>query len=232
MYSHNHYALVFVVVSCLFLTYTNSKFRIINGVDWHIARSPYIVSVNYSSAAHCVGSLITSQRVVTAAHCVHHLDVNLFTIIAGVTDFRDSSVSGQSLLMEDAFYPCDFSPGTGDMDIAVIKTVGYFILSGGVDLIQLCPCPLNPDTEVRVSGWGWTTARNGNSSPRLQSTILKIISMDECNNRHSLHGTTLTDAMFCAASPGSDTSKGDSGSPGVVNERLCGVASRNLAVAA
>ncbi len=45
--------------------------RIIGGVEATLGRWPWQVSLYYSNRHTCGGSIITSQWVVTAAHCVH-----------------------------------------------------------------------------------------------------------------------------------------------------------------
>ncbi|XP_067625479.1 trypsin eta-like [Eurosta solidaginis] len=220
-------ALLIIVVSFLFLTYTNSEPRIINGVDWDIARSPFLVSLNYSCVSICVGSLLTMQRVVTAAHCVIDRDPNLFTIIAGVTDIRDLRVTGQSRAVERIYLPCEFNFRTGTMDIAVIKVSQMFNPSRTVKAIPFCGTTLTLGTELRVSGWGWRR-KNGNPSPTLKSTILSVTSYDDCARRYYWAGRILTQGMICAAGRGTSICYGDSGAPGVVDGALCAVVSHGL----
>lgn len=45
--------------------------RIIGGVEATLGRWPWQVSLYYSNRHTCGGSIINSQWVVTAAHCVH-----------------------------------------------------------------------------------------------------------------------------------------------------------------
>ncbi|XP_067625516.1 trypsin delta-like [Eurosta solidaginis] len=225
MHLRYHFTLMFVVVSYLFLTYTNSEFRIINGVDWDIADSPYLVAVNYSGKNICVGSLVTLQRVLTAWHCLIEKEVDLFIIIAGVTDVRD--LTGQNREVYIIIYPYDFSSETRIMDIAVIVLCESFDKSPTVKTIPLCKTTLPARTEMRVSGWGFTT-KKGNPSPTLKSTTLRVTSFDQCAERYRTIGRILTPEMVCAAFPGTDICDGDSGAPGVVDGTLCAVASNSI----
>ncbi|XP_067625518.1 trypsin delta-like [Eurosta solidaginis] len=222
-----HFALVLIVVSCHFLTYANSEFRIINGVDWDIEDSQYLVAVNYSCENICVGSLLTMQKVVTAAHCVFRRDKNLFTIIAGVTDIRDLSATRQSRAVERADYPRTYNCVTQHLDIAVIKVTRTFDSSPTVQSISICEAELTRDTEMRVAGWGDTT-KHGNPSPTLKSTILRVTSFNLCAVRYRDIDKILTPAMICAAGRGTDICDGDSGAPGVVGGTLCAVVSNSV----
>ncbi|XP_067621465.1 vitellin-degrading protease-like [Eurosta solidaginis] len=223
---HYHFSLLLIVVSCVFLTYANSEFRIINGVDWDIANSPYLVAVNYRGVNECVGSLITMQMAVTAAHCVINRKVKLFIVIAGVTDIRD--LTGQSHAVERVDYPCEFSFVKGNMDIAIIKLSQTFNPSQTVKPISLCETTstITESTKMRVSGWGFTT-KNGNPSPTLKSTILSVVSFGECERRYGEIGLILTQSMICAAGCQTDICYGDSGAPAVVDGKLCAVTSQN-----
>ncbi|XP_067634308.1 trypsin delta-like [Eurosta solidaginis] len=226
MHSHMDFALLVVILTCL-LAHTNTEYRIIDGGAWRIEKSPYLVSIRFYDINHCVGSLVTMQKVITAANCVKYLDVDRFTVIAGVSDLSCRHQNGQSRGVERVFYPRNYDYDTKHMDIAVMKVRGLFKEGPTVGTIPYSGCSFQNRVHLQVSGWGWTTAENGRTSTILQTTILSSLPYNDCVRRYRTAGRTITQSMICAARGTTDVCVKDTGAPGVAYGLLCAVVSFN-----
>ncbi|XP_067631875.1 trypsin alpha-like [Eurosta solidaginis] len=230
MNSRNNFALLFAVLSW-FLIYTNAQYRIWNGKDRNIEKSPYLASIHDSGIYICTGALISLQMVLTAAHCVAYSRGNLIVVEAGITDLDDTTEDGQMRGVESIHHPCDYSPETGHMDIAVIKLHTPFRRGSRVEIIELCDTTLNLGTKMRVSGWGATSGDNERYSCTLQTTNVNIVLTQECAPMAAILGNMITESMICATRDGTSPCQGDSGAPGVVKGKLCAVVSYGICCA-
>ncbi|XP_067614642.1 seminase-like [Eurosta solidaginis] len=217
----NYFTLLFVVHSCL-LCYANSQFRIVDGKSVNIEAIPYMVSLHYEKNFKCAGSLISMEKVITAAHCLKDTKAKLFVVKAGVTNIVTET--GQCRTVKKIIIP-DYKRNTKNMDIGAIKVSEPFIQSPQVNYITICSTELRPGKPIKVSGWGSTSVYSTDHVAELRTIIVPIVGTSECANRYQTIGRTLTKSMMCAGMCGSGAARGDSGGPGVVGGELCAVVS-------
>ncbi|KAJ8976750.1 hypothetical protein NQ317_004302 [Molorchus minor] len=96
-------------------------FRIIGGSKTTIEQHPWDVSIQVSGTHTCGGSVIDTDVILTAAHCITESKVKkgLYTVVAGITDLRDEApYTGNvaRVIVHDKY-----NPKTYDSDIAIIK---------------------------------------------------------------------------------------------------------------
>lgn len=60
--------------------------RVVNGNATTIEHFPWIVSMQYYGSHRCGGSIITTNRILTAAHCTINIIASSLSIRAGSTD--------------------------------------------------------------------------------------------------------------------------------------------------
>ncbi|KAM6933186.1 transmembrane protease serine 5 isoform 2-T2 [Xenentodon cancila] len=210
--------------------------RIIGGVEATLGRWPWQVSLYYSNRHTCGGSIITSQWIITAAHCVHNYrlpQVSSWLVYAGIVTRSSAKVAQHTgYAVEKIIYNKDYNHRSHDSDIALMKLRTPLNFS---DTIRpICLPQYNYDvpggTQCWISGWGYTQPDGVHSPDTLKEAPVPIISTKKCNSSCMYNGE-ITPRMLCAGyTEGKvDACQGDSGGPLVCQDenvwRLVGVVS-------
>lgn len=197
--------------------------RIVGGNETTIDHIPWIVSLRVLGSHRCGGSIITTTRVLTAAHCTAGYSASLMEIRAGSTYHSSGGYTRPiSRFVNHPYY----SSTTLKNDISIL----YFTnpLNTKLHTISVIPLPASHTSAAvgslsQISGWG-ATCENCSISSTLRYVMIPIISNSDCNVAYS---GSITDGMLCAAYPGGskDACSGDSGGPLVYDHVLEGIVS-------
>eukprot|EP01105_Mastigella_eilhardi_P012984 TRINITY_DN2956_c0_g1_i4.p1 TRINITY_DN2956_c0_g1~~TRINITY_DN2956_c0_g1_i4.p1 ORF type:complete len:544 (+),score=86.31 TRINITY_DN2956_c0_g1_i4:46-1632(+) len=163
----------------------------------------------------CGGALISSDRVLTAAHCIYHHDwasygyANRYVIV-GVHDLTSSTEGHQVLRWKKVFVHSDFDPTNSKNDIAIIQLESAFNNSNAHEIPMATETPEVYD-KLHVAGWGRIATGEAQSDVLLETTI-PVVDVDICNAKYS--GTWTS--VICAGFIGKGTCNRDSGGPAFV----------------
>ncbi|XP_008537863.1 trypsin-like [Equus przewalskii] len=206
--------------------------KIVGGYTCDINALPYQVSL-YAGFHRCGGALISSQWVLSAAHCYRRrLHVRLGEHNIAVLEGTEQFISAVKIIK----HPNYKSVTTGH-DIMLIKLAKPAILNKSVNTISLpSSCP-KTGTQCLISGWGSTQLSAGMSSPteNEESNGSKFPNSLQCLKAPILSNTTcrkaypglINNSMMCLGflEGGKDACQGDSGGPVACNGILQGIVS-------
>jgi secreted trypsin-like serine protease len=231
--------LAVALLPALFVVYQGTLLaepRIVGGEDAAVGELPWQVLV-LPGPNLCGGTLIDTEWVLTAAHCVVD-DSNTplapadVQVIAGEYDLDQVDGDEQERGVVGIVVHPDYDPNAGDNDIALLHLAAPVVPGPSVATIALLFSPANdalapPGTSALVSGWG-ATSEGGEIAYILQKVRLPLVSNAVCSQAY---GGGITANMLCAGfeAGGKDSCQGDSGGPLVVPDgsgwRLAGVVS-------
>uniref|UniRef100_A0A8C9UM54 Peptidase S1 domain-containing protein n=1 Tax=Spermophilus dauricus TaxID=99837 RepID=A0A8C9UM54_SPEDA len=184
---------------------------------------PYQVSLNMGYHL-CVGSLISDQWVLTAAHCYKfRLQVRLGELDIDVLEGDEQFIQAAKIIRHPNFHK-----DTLNNDIMLIKLTSPATISARVSTVSLpTSCP-STGTQCLVSVWGNTLSFGVKYPSLLQCLDAPVLSDTACHNSYP-----GTNNMFCLGflERGKDSCQGDSGGPVVCNGELQGIVSWGLGCA-
>ncbi|XP_053560969.1 chymotrypsin-like elastase family member 1 [Bombina bombina] len=200
------------------LSFLENNGRVVGGTDSAKNAWPWQVSLQYLSGGNwyhtCGGSLIRSNWVLTAAHCVDW--VASFRVVLGehnlsLNDGTEQVIPVQQIIINNRWNTNNVA---GGFDIAVLRLESDAVLNGNV---QLATLPNDGDilpnnNPCTVSGWG-RTYTGGPLPSTLQQAPLPVVDHETCSSS-SYWGRTVKTTMVCAGGDGIHAGcNGDSGGP-------------------
>jgi secreted trypsin-like serine protease len=209
---------------------------IVGGSTTPISSIPFQVSIEISGSpctgSHgCGGSILNSEWIVTAAHCVDGSTPPSFLMIhAGSTDQSDNSIGQRvgvdQIIIHPDWIPSSFS--TVGNDIALLHLAQPLCFNQDVQPVAFADSStpselIQPGAIVTISGWGRTVSSNsGDCAILLQSTQLPIIDNDDAgkmfeNCSPNSVPVVLPPTMLSFFDGTTSAAGGDSGGPAFVS---------------
>ena len=204
--------------------------RIIGGKAVKIEDVPYQISLRNLGFHTCGGSIISSDFILTAAHCVE-INIEVFyRIRAGSSNnlFGGSMHKVKKIIIHSGFNMT--KEGVPVNDIALVQVTPPFKFGKTRSAIPLFEGVTKSGSNATISGWG--TADTVLPPINLQAVNIPTISKEECQEAYK-NLTVLPEGQICAALPegGKDACQGDSGGPMAINGQLAGIVSWGLGCA-
>jgi len=196
--------------------------RIVGGSRVKIEDYAYAVYLSTKDGfQYCGGTLVSADKVVTAAHCSAGKDTSEIIVVGGRED-KESTEGMESRVRSIWVHP-DFTDIRSGADISVL-TLASPMPYDTAALATPDDGPLyRPGVVGVILGWG-RTAADGAVSQHLRKASVPLVSDTGCQRAYP---SFLPESMVCAglAQGGIDTCQGDSGGPLTVSGVLVGVTS-------
>ncbi|OWZ20379.1 Serine protease trypsin-like protein [Phytophthora megakarya] len=206
--------------------------RIFGGSTAEIDKYLYIASLHSNgvkSKRFCSGTLIASDLIMTAGHCLEHPMYDVYVSLGSTNNMGGGSLKAETIHVRQAFrHPLfnlasNFSTVSHDMALLKLERPSKIEparLSAADDSDN------KPGSMAKVLGWG--LINNESYSDILQSVDIKLITNKECSKifAEGKFDTIVDDSVICAGiGDGKDACTGDSGGPLLVNGILVGIVS-------
>ena len=168
------------------------------------------------SSPFCGETLISSNTVLTAAHC--KTSVSQFRVVVGEHDVTRGDGEQQITPSEWINHP-KYSSDAEDYDFAIIRLSQEVTFSDTVMPACMPDTGKNYDNvPATVTGWG-TLFSNGPQPSVLHEVDVDTKSNSQCTSSATAYSSSdITSNMICASNPGKDSCQGDSGGPLVTLE--------------
>ncbi|XP_045127267.1 transmembrane protease serine 11D-like isoform X2 [Portunus trituberculatus] len=214
----------------------NEITRIVGGVEATVNELPWQVALvpKSSSKPFCGASIIASQWILTAAHCVNRYTANRANVVIGEHDWsitEDTPVTKIKAIKEVIIHD-GYNDQTMNNDIALLKLETPIVFPTNNKVAPIClPSAGNLFESVSAIVSGWGTLTSGGSQPDILNHVtVQTMTNEECKNKN-YSSDDITDNMICAgvSQGGKDSCQGDSGGPLVTdnatNSELIGIVS-------
>ena len=188
--------------------------RIVGGIETEAQEYPWQAALVHpgEKAPWCGGSLVSSQHVLTAAHCTHGHTESTIQVLPAEHDTTDSEVDRHNVTTITE-HP-SFNETTAAFDFSIL-TLSSPVNTSSVAAPICLPASVSSlytGDVATVIGWG-DTSSGGSQASTLQEANVTIITNEDCV---SSYGNRINSSHICATdttNTGKDTCQKDSGGP-------------------
>ncbi|KAL0116153.1 hypothetical protein PUN28_011186 [Cardiocondyla obscurior] len=213
------------------------QFNIYGGVQSKRGEFPYMVALGYENEDqnddnsetikyNCGGTLISSQHVLTAAHCVNNIQEKVpIEVRVGSEDLKSIGDDAQRIPITNVITHPQFKRSVNYNDVAILKLSTPVRTTSNIRPICIQTKSLDTmDTETNatfiVIGWGATDFGEDGSTKLLRTPSLSLVDRESCSKSYNNFGKLprgLDESMLCVIDTNvtrrSDACQGDSGGP-------------------
>lgn len=201
--------------------------QIVGGTDAPEGAYPYQVSLQYGGSHICGGSIIGTEWILTAAHCLKGVPTTGIRVVAG-TNTLDAGGTAHSVERRVLHERYVHSGGGSPHDIGVVKLTTPITYTPRIQPITLPALPELLGGTATLTGWGATHA-DGGPSNTLQHAGMTVLPVATCA-LHFTSGAVDPLSHICTLAPDDDPNPasgciGDSGGPLAQNGTQIGIVS-------
>ncbi|KAM4623392.1 chymotrypsin-like protease CTRL-1 [Polymixia lowei] len=191
--------------------------RIVGGEDAGAGVWPWQVSLHIGGSHICGGTLISSQWILTAAHCMISPSLSAWTVFLGrLTQQNSNPNEVRSGVSQIIIHP-QFNDTFSNNDIALMRLSGPVTFTSFIRPICLAgnASLVHTSTSCWTTGWGRTRDGVALESPQtLQEVEIPVVGNRQCSCQYTpVEGGTITENMICAGRENRGACQGDSGGP-------------------
>ncbi|OMJ19162.1 Urokinase-type plasminogen activator [Smittium culicis] len=163
----------------------------------------------------CTGSLIASQYVITAAHCVHYSDrtlqpANTFKVSVGKATLADSNDIASLYSVTDISVNGYRTKASNDI---VVLKLDRPVPASVATPAKIYPYKITDKLPIEVAGFGVTKFDSSEASKTLLRTVLSVSSASQCSAFNADWSNNSGPVVCSINANGNDSCKGDSGGP-------------------
>lgn len=228
------FILIFSVYSVRVRRDVSGDFRIVRGSEVHIRDVPYFAIILKNSIVHCGSTILTKNKVLTAAHCVAE---NLQVVAGYNKDYDDMQKITVWKMMNHPNYryisATNFTPSILDYDVAIFYLSHNLLYTEHIQPVKLALERYQvPPTGTKLIAIGAGILKEaGRQNPArvniLYNVTLPVYDFKLCKRAYRRINVKLTELNFCAgyATGRFDVCNGDSGGPLMLDDLQFGIVS-------
>lgn len=177
------FILLVLSASNLAATQENKAPKVVNGTESDIARHPYMVSIRKGESHHCGGTIINSEWVLAAAHCLHN-PAEIYTVQYGTTVISGDGpniVNVSQVIRHEEYDP--ENNYKNDIGLVRLSEPIHVDYEGFRIRLPFAGTYFATGTPAVLAGWG-LNATGGVIMPHLQEAKLQVYSSFDCAQLH------------------------------------------------
>ncbi|XP_050547810.1 putative serine protease 46, partial [Daktulosphaira vitifoliae] len=177
---------------------SNQEIRIVGGRPTGVNRYPWVARLVYDGHFHCGASLINSDYILTAAHCVRKLKKSRIRVILGDHD-QSTTSDGETItrMVASIVRHRNFDVNSYNHDVALLRLRKSVPFSKAIRPICLPASTREPSGKMgTVVGWG-RVSEGGSLANIVQEVQVPILSLAQCRAT-KYRPQRITNNMICA----------------------------------